>query len=111
MKLRTYSGGGIANSPQVAMYGEGSGPEAYVPLKSGAIPVSLRMPRAPNAQPRGATVVNAPVTVYQSLSGAISPEGVASIARSQAVAVGGQFAKQVKAQFPEMLRTTLRDKA
>lgn len=111
MKLRTYSGGGIANSPQVAMYGEGSGPEAYVPLKSGAIPVSLRMPRAPNAQPRGATVVNAPVTVYQSLSGAISPEGVASIARSQAVAVGGQFAKQVRQQFPEMLRTTLRDKA
>lgn len=111
MKLRTYSGGGIANSPQVAMYGEGSGPEAYVPLKSGAIPVSLRMPRAPSAQPRGATVVNAPVTVYQSLSGAISPEGVASIARSQAVAVGGQFAKQVRQQFPEMLRTTLRDKA
>lgn len=40
--LRRYSGGGIANSPQLAMFGEGSTPEAYVPVPNGRIPVDLR---------------------------------------------------------------------
>lgn len=40
--LRKYATGGIANSPQVALYGEGSVPEAYVPLPDGqTIPVTL----------------------------------------------------------------------
>jgi len=38
-----YASGGIARSPQLAMFGEGSLPEAYVPLPDGrTIPVSLR---------------------------------------------------------------------
>ena len=42
MPLRAYAGGGIANSPQVALYGEGSMAEAFVPLPDGrSIPVSL----------------------------------------------------------------------
>jgi hypothetical protein len=40
--LRKYADGGVASTPQMALFGEGSGPEAYVPLKGGAIPVSLR---------------------------------------------------------------------
>lgn len=40
--LRKYAGGGIANSPQLAMFGEGSVPEAYVPVPSGKIPVEIR---------------------------------------------------------------------
>lgn len=37
-----YAAGGIARSPQLAMFGEGSLPEAYVPLPDGrTIPVSL----------------------------------------------------------------------
>lgn len=41
---RRYSNGGIANSPQTAEFGEGSGPEAYVPLPDGRrIPVQLNM--------------------------------------------------------------------
>jgi hypothetical protein len=40
--LRTYSGGGIANSPQMAIFGEGSVPEAYVPVPNGQIPVEIR---------------------------------------------------------------------
>lgn len=40
--LRRYAGGGIATSPQLAMFGEGSVPEAYVPVPSGRIPVELR---------------------------------------------------------------------
>lgn len=42
MPLKMYSTGGIANSPQLAMFGEGSRPEAYVPLPDGrTIPVTM----------------------------------------------------------------------
>lgn len=45
--LRTYAKGGVANTPQMAIYGEGSGPEAYVPLPDGrSIPVSIRQKEA-----------------------------------------------------------------
>jgi lambda family phage tail tape measure protein len=41
--LKKYARGGIANSPQLAMFGEGSTPEAYVPLPDGRrIPVALK---------------------------------------------------------------------
>lgn len=41
-QLRKYANGGIANSPQVALYGEGSRPEAFVPLPDGrTIPVTM----------------------------------------------------------------------
>mgnify|MGYP000392017630 CR=1 FL=1 len=40
--LRKYAMGGIANSPQIALYGEGSMAEAFVPLPDGrSIPVSF----------------------------------------------------------------------
>lgn len=42
--LRSYARGGIANSPQLALFGEGSGAEAYVPLQNGAIPVTVNFP-------------------------------------------------------------------
>lgn len=43
MPLRKYAGGGIANSPQLALFGEGSMPEAYVPLPDGRrIPVKMQ---------------------------------------------------------------------
>jgi phage-related minor tail protein len=42
MPLRGYASGGIANSPQLAVFGEGSRPEAYVPLPDGrTIPVTM----------------------------------------------------------------------
>jgi hypothetical protein len=42
LKLRKYASGGVANSPQLAMYGE-AGPEAYVPLPDGrSIPVTMK---------------------------------------------------------------------
>jgi lambda family phage tail tape measure protein len=41
-KLSKYASGGVANSPQVAVFGEGSRPEAYVPLPDGRnIPVKM----------------------------------------------------------------------
>ncbi|MFA7333651.1 MAG: phage tail tape measure C-terminal domain-containing protein [Kiritimatiellia bacterium] len=41
--LKKYAAGGVANSPQVALFGEGSRPEAYVPLPDGRrIPVAMQ---------------------------------------------------------------------
>ena len=41
--MRSYATGGIANSPQIALYGEGSMNEAYVPLPDGkTIPVTMK---------------------------------------------------------------------
>jgi len=43
LPLNTYANGGIANSPQLALFGEGRMNEAYVPLPDGrTIPVSMR---------------------------------------------------------------------
>ncbi|PPQ34973.1 Prophage tail length tape measure protein [Rhodoblastus acidophilus] len=41
--LKRYASGGVANSPQMAIFGEGSMNEAYVPLPDGrSIPVAMR---------------------------------------------------------------------
>jgi lambda family phage tail tape measure protein len=43
LKLQTYARGGIADRPQLALFGEGSRPEAYVPLPDGRrIPVAMQ---------------------------------------------------------------------
>lgn len=41
--LARYAAGGVASSPQLALFGEGRSPEAYVPLPDGrSIPVTMR---------------------------------------------------------------------
>lgn len=43
MPLKRYAGGGVANTPQLALFGEGRQPEAFVPLPDGrSIPVTMR---------------------------------------------------------------------
>jgi lambda family phage tail tape measure protein len=43
LALNRYASGGIANSPQFSIFGEGRTPEAYVPLPDGrSIPVSMK---------------------------------------------------------------------
>lgn len=50
--LRKYANGGIADSPQLAMYGEGSTPEAFVPLPDGrSIPVTVESKGSGQAAP------------------------------------------------------------
>jgi hypothetical protein len=45
MSLSRYAGGGVASGAQLAVFGEGSTPEAFVPLPDGrSIPVNIRMP-------------------------------------------------------------------
>jgi len=58
--LRRYSGGGIAHAPQLAMFGEGSVPEAYVPVPSGKIPVEFA------GGPGGGAGGGMTTTIYQS---------------------------------------------
>lgn len=42
LSLNAYANGGVANRPQLALFGEGSTPEAYVPLPDGrTIPVTM----------------------------------------------------------------------
>lgn len=42
-KLNRYANGGVATSPQLAVFGEGSTPEAFVPLPDGrSIPVNMK---------------------------------------------------------------------
>lgn len=40
--LRQFQTGGVARGPQLALFGEGSTPEAFVPVPNGRIPVDLR---------------------------------------------------------------------
>lgn len=56
MPLKRYAAGGIARSPQLAMFGEGSQPEAFVPLPDGR-----RIPVAMQGGSAGATTVNVSV--------------------------------------------------
>jgi tape measure domain-containing protein len=77
LALRRYASGGIADSPQLAMFGEGRTPEAYVPLPDGrSIPVTMRG-GAP-ASFRGGDVI-----VHVTNSGA-SPEQIAAAAQDAA---------------------------
>ncbi len=54
--LTKFADGGIASSPQLALFGEGSVPEAFVPVPSGRIPVEMR-------GQTGGTVQNITVTM------------------------------------------------
>jgi lambda family phage tail tape measure protein len=59
MPLNRYASGGIASSPQLAMFGEGSTPEAYVPLPDGrSIPVTMS-----GAGGGGSITVNQPLVI------------------------------------------------
>ena len=66
LALRKYANGGVANRPQLALYGEGSKPEAYVPLPDGrTIPVTLSgVGGATNAAPQQSGKQNVQVNVY-----------------------------------------------
>ena len=74
--VNLYSRGGIANSPQVAIYGEGDTPEAYVPLPDGrTIPVTLNMPDiarmmefAQDARPQAQAPMQLAIHVHENAS-------------------------------------------
>ncbi len=58
VSLKKYANGGIANSPQLALFGEGRSPEAYVPLPDGrSIPVTMKSDGQAQGQAGGNTSV------------------------------------------------------
>lgn len=62
--LKKYASGGIANSPQLAMFGEGDMPEAYVPLPDGrSIPVTMSGSASVSGASAGNVAIN--ITVHQ----------------------------------------------
>lgn len=80
--LKTYSTGGIANSPQMAIYGEGRTPEAYVPLPDGrSIPVTMKGSSGGD--------VNTSITVN------VSSNGQVSTSRDNASMLGKQIESAV----------------
>jgi hypothetical protein len=56
LPIHHYQGGGMATSPQVAVFGEGSTPEAYVPIPSGRIPVEVKTAANSNQKQRPVNV-------------------------------------------------------
>lgn len=72
MPLHKYDGGGIATSPQVAVFGEGRTPEAYVPVPNGQIPVEIRQPANSNDRQR-------PIQVNITVQGNATPDTVAAL--------------------------------
>jgi TP901 family phage tail tape measure protein/lambda family phage tail tape measure protein len=88
MRLRKYANGGIARTPQMAIYGEGSRSEAYVPLPDGRrIPVDLQ------GAGGGGTTIMANVTVHVDGNGKSTVESDAS--GEQARALGGMIKDRV----------------
>jgi hypothetical protein len=86
--LKTYSRGGIANSPQLALYGEGSMNEAYVPLPDGRrIPVALQGGRG------GGSTTNVVVNVDASGNSKVSGDG------GQAEQLGRVVSQAVQAEL------------
>lgn len=88
MPLKKYARGGIATSPQLALFGEGSQPEAYVPLPDGR-----RIPVALQGAGGGDTVVNVSVDAKGSSVQGNSSQGE-QLGRVVAQAVQAELIKQ-----------------
>jgi lambda family phage tail tape measure protein len=87
MPLKKYASGGIANSPQLAMFGEGRKPEAFVPLPDGRrIPVAMQ-------GGGGGTAVTVNVDASGSTVQGNSGQG-AALGRAIAASVQAELVKQ-----------------
>lgn len=106
LPLRRYASGGVANSPQVSIWGEGDMPEANVPLPDGrTIPVSLRGGGMGGSQPQPVNlrveVVNkssAPVQATQSAPRFDAGEMVVGIVL-QDLSVNGPVSQALSSRF------------
>lgn len=90
LPLKTYASGGIANSPQVAVFGEGKLPEAYVPLPDGrTIPVTMKGDAG-----GGATSVVVNVNVESGQANVQDDKGAGELGRLIAGAVKAELINQ-----------------
>lgn len=98
LALNKYANGGIAKTPQVAIYGEGKKPEAYVPLPDGrTIPVTMKGGGA------GGSVNNMPV----SISITVNKDGSETSESSDDALMNG-LASKIKVLCMEVLLTETR---
>lgn len=68
--LKKYASGGVARTPQVAMFGEGTRPEAFVPLPDGrSIPVTVKGDGA-----GGSTIINQNITLAADIKNTVRAE-------------------------------------
>jgi hypothetical protein len=94
MPLHKYARGGIATSPQMALFGEGSKNEAYVPLPDNrSIPVTLK------GGSGGATFGDTNITVTVTNSGSVDT----SISADQATNLSKALSVSIKATIQEEL--------
>jgi len=101
--LRRYERGGIANSMQLAMFAEGSRPEAYVPLPDGrSIPVTMdAAPAAPPAPASNVEVHNYAAGVE--VTPKMTPHGVALIVREVATEIAAATVEANNRSLPSIL--------
>ena len=104
LQLNRYAGGGVASSPQMAIFGDGRTPEAYVPLPDGrSIPVNINVPQG-YGQGGGAPVIN--VSQVNNISGT-------GLSKDELMAVMAQnnkdMAKQINASLPDRFAAIQRD--
>jgi lambda family phage tail tape measure protein len=89
MPLNYFANGGIANSPQLAVFGEGSRPEAFVPLPDGrSIPVTM------NGGMGGSTSVVVNVNVESGQASTVGEGEGASLGKLIASAVQSEIIRQ-----------------
>jgi len=90
LPLNAYSRGGIANSPQVALFGEGRMPEAYVPLPDGrSIPVTMQ-----GGSGETSVVVNVNMASGQDQVRTQDREGAGALGKAIAAAVRTELINQ-----------------
>lgn len=98
LPLRTYANGGVANSPQLTLFGEGRTPEAYVPLPDGrSIPVSFQGAPAAAGQSSGVMIQ----VVINPQTGQTQTTGNGS---ANLNALGQKVAQQVRAVIADEMR-------
>ena len=96
-QLQYYANGGIARSPQLAVFGEGSKPEAYVPLPDGRrIPVVLS-----GSSGGGNTVIGGSTSVVVNVDASNTK---AAGDKPRANQLGDQIAKVVQAEIIKQQR-------
>ena len=96
-QLQYYANGGIARSPQLAVFGEGSMPEAYVPLPDGRrIPVVLS-----GSSGGGNTVIGGSTSVVVNVDASNTK---AAGDKPRANQLGDQIAKVVQAEIIKQQR-------
>lgn len=90
--LRKYASGGIAHTPQLAMYGEGSMPEAFVPLPDGrSIPVTI------DGASGGDVNTNIVINIASDGSASVSRDNASQLSKQIEAAVTGILVREKRA--------------